>query len=115
MKAPRITASQATLVLSRNATDMDLPEAKLWLAVIDRAAQDIERAMFPPESDDEVFLADIRDHGRTAKEFVNSGRFDVVCDRIGLGADMAREVIARIGEQIGKLRHKKSPELSLTA
>ena len=79
-----VTAHQAITVLEHNATYLASPEARLWFAVIGQAVRELC----------------IAHRANAAWQFIASPGFDGICEQIGLGADMAREVIAKVGAEI---------------
>lgn len=80
----RITKSMVVTVLENQCEALTEPEQKLWLAVIKKAIQDLGNVT----------------HGQSAARFIASVDFEIACDFIGLGAESAREAIARIDEEV---------------
>lgn len=82
----KITPHQVITVLRRNATHLDSPEARLVFAVIAQAVADLHVGG-QKRAEAAAFISRKQD-------------FDLYCGLIGLDADMAREVICRIGEPV---------------
>ena len=81
MRTVTITAVMICQILRRNATAVDTPEAKLWLAVLTNAI----RERHDPS------------YRRGCATFFDSAWFATVCNLVGLDPDYVREMMDEVG------------------
>lgn len=81
-----VTPTQVSTVLKRAATNYHFAEGKLWLEVILQAVRDMQGGAI--------------DLQVKAWSFVQSKRFETVCDFAGLEPEFARGIISKVGSKV---------------
>ena len=80
MREVRITANMVCKVITRSAEAPDSPERRLWLAVINQAAQETVTTSY----------------GHEARRFFQDDWFEQICDMVGLNVEYVRGLVDRI-------------------